>query len=93
MLWLASAGSHSPVIRPHNPDPIPSLSELRRNLASVLILAVPDVIRMTFSMDRIVATGSALALPVALILAALISATDPVAVVALFRSLRVPHRR
>jgi CPA1 family monovalent cation:H+ antiporter len=67
-------------------------SELRRSLPTILLFAIPGVIISTLIVAGIVSRGTALALPAALVFGALISATDPVAVVALFRSLGVPRR-
>ncbi len=69
-----------------------NLRELRRNLPSVLLLAVVGVILSTLIVGVLLAWGIQLALSSALVFGALISATDPVAVVALFRSLGVPKR-
>ena len=66
--------------------------ELWRNLPSILMLAVPGVVVTTLVIGGIVALSGWQTLPIALIFGALISATDPVAVVALFRALRVPKR-
>lgn len=69
-----------------------NFNELRRNLGTILLLAVPGVILTTFIVGGILAFGVNLTLPVALTFGALIAATDPVAVVSLFRVLRVPKR-
>jgi len=69
-----------------------SLAELRRNLPHVLILAVPGVMVKTFIVGVIVSMSTPLSLPIALTFGALVSATDPVAVVALFRTLNAPKR-
>ncbi len=66
--------------------------ELRRNLTAILLLAVPGVILTTFIIGGILVFGIKLSLPIALLFGALIAATDPVAVVALFRTLGVPKR-
>ena len=68
------------------------LDDLRRDFWLILLLAVPGVILTTFMVGWLVATGTGLALPVALVFGALVSATDPVAVVALFRRLGAPRR-
>jgi CPA1 family monovalent cation:H+ antiporter len=65
---------------------------LRANLALILVLAVPGVVATTLLVGGIVAAGTALPLAAAVVFGALIAATDPVAVVALFRALGVPHR-
>jgi CPA1 family monovalent cation:H+ antiporter len=65
---------------------------LRDNLVPILVLAVPGVLLTTVIVGVIVAAGINLPLPTALLFGALISATDPVAVVALFRTLGVPRQ-
>jgi CPA1 family monovalent cation:H+ antiporter len=65
-------------------------SELRRNMPIILTFAVPGVVLNMLMVGGVVAWGTDLSLPVALVFGALIAATDPVAVVALFRSLGVP---
>jgi len=69
-----------------------NFTELRRNLTSILVLAVPGVILTTLIVGGLLVFGTSLSLPVALVFGALIAATDPVAVVALFRLLGVPKR-
>jgi CPA1 family monovalent cation:H+ antiporter len=69
-----------------------NVNELRRNLATILILAIPGVILTMFIIGGMLLFGIHLSLPIALLFGALISATDPVAVVALFRTLGVPKR-
>jgi len=65
--------------------------QLTKDLPAVLILAIPGMLISTF----IVGTGVWLALDtkliIALVFGALISATDPVAVVALFKELGADH--
>ncbi len=68
------------------------LDELRQNLGIILAFAVPGVIVTMLVVGGAVAWGAGLALPAAMIFGALAAATDPVAVVALFRSLGVPQR-
>jgi len=69
-----------------------NLVDLRRNLPAILLLAVPGVILTTFIVGGMLVLGLKLSLPIALVFGALIAATDPVAVVALFRTLGVPKR-
>jgi CPA1 family monovalent cation:H+ antiporter len=64
--------------------------QLRDNLVPLLVLAVPGVLLTTFIVGCIIAAGVHLPLPAGLVFGALIAATDPVAVVALFRALGVP---
>lgn len=68
------------------------LSQLRDNLLPILILAVPGVMLSTFIVGGIISAGIGLSLSVAVVFGALISATDPVAVVAFFRALGVSRR-
>lgn len=69
-----------------------NLTELRRNLPSILLMAVVGVLLSTLIVGGVVNLLTPLTLPVALVFGALISATDPVAVVALFRALGAPRR-
>jgi len=69
-----------------------NLSELRYNLAYILALAIPGVVLTAILVGGIVSWGTGLALPAALVFGALVSATDPVSVIALFRSMGVPRR-
>ncbi len=65
---------------------------LRDNLIPILVLAVPGVLLTTGIVGLIVSVGVSLPLPTALVFGALISASDPVAVIALFRALGAPRR-
>ncbi|MBI3942975.1 MAG: Na+/H+ antiporter [Chloroflexi bacterium] len=69
-----------------------NLDELRENFSPIIVLAVAGVLLSTFVVGIIVAAGVHLPLPTALVFGALISATDPVAVIALFRSLGAPKQ-
>ncbi len=69
-----------------------NLNELRRNLMPLLVLAVPGVLLTTIVVGLIVAYGVRLALPMAFVFCAIISATDPVSIVALFRKMGIPKR-
>jgi CPA1 family monovalent cation:H+ antiporter len=64
---------------------------LRSNLVPILILAVPGVILSTLIIGGIVMIALGWTPAVAIVFGALISATDPVAVVGLFRNLGVPR--
>ena len=66
--------------------------DLQRSLPAILLLAVPGVIFTTVIVGGILWFGARLSFPLALVFGALIAATDPVAVVALFRTLGVPKR-
>jgi CPA1 family monovalent cation:H+ antiporter len=65
---------------------------LRKGIKSVLTFAVPGVALTMVLVGGVVAWGTDLPLAVALVFGALIAATDPVAVVALFRSLGAPKK-
>ena len=69
-----------------------NLRDLRRDLPGILLLAIPGVLITTVIVGGLTSLVTPLALPVALVFGALISATDPVAVVALFRALGAPKR-
>ncbi len=64
---------------------------LRDNLIPIIILAVPGVLLTTGVVGLIISAGVNLPLSSAFVFGALISATDPVAVVALFRALGAPR--
>ena len=57
-----------------------------------MLFALPGVILTTLLVGGVVAAGTGLTIQIAMVFGALISATDPVAVVALFRRLGVPRR-
>jgi len=69
-----------------------NLNELRRNLWTVLILAVPGVMLSMVLVGGMVAWGVGLSWPAALVFGALIAATDPISVVGIFRRLGAPKR-
>ncbi|MCZ7567685.1 MAG: Na+/H+ antiporter [Ardenticatenaceae bacterium] len=68
------------------------LDELRDNVGPILVLAVVGVVISTLIIGGIISLGAGLPLTIALTFAALISATDPIAVIAVFRELGVPRR-
>ncbi len=68
------------------------IDDLRRDLWLIMLLAIPGVIVTTFLVGGMVHAGTKIALQIALVFGALIAATDPVAVVALFKQLGVPKR-
>jgi len=68
------------------------LGRLRSNLVPILVLAVPGVLITTVVVGLVTSAGIGLSFRVGLVFGALVAATDPVAVVALFRALRVPRR-
>ncbi len=69
-----------------------NLAQLRHNWRALTVLAVPGVLLTMLIVGGIVSLGVGIPLPIALLFGALMSATDPVAVVALFRSLGAPKR-
>lgn len=68
------------------------LPSLRRELVPVLMLAVPGVLFSMLIVGCLMAVVSPLTLAGALLFGALISATDPVAVIALFKEVGAPER-
>jgi CPA1 family monovalent cation:H+ antiporter len=69
-----------------------NLDDLRRNLAPILALAVPGVVVTMLLVGAVVAWGTGIPLPYALVFGALVAAIDPVAVISLFRRMGVPKR-
>ncbi|MBI5566116.1 MAG: cation:proton antiporter [Chloroflexi bacterium] len=69
-----------------------NFNRLRDNWRPILLLAIPGVLVTTVIVGLIVAVGVNLPITTALVFGALISATDPVAVVALFRALGAPKQ-
>ena len=69
------------------------LEDLRRDLGFILLLAVPGVILTTLVVGGLISIANiGIEIELAMVFGALIAATDPVAVVALFRRLGVPKR-
>ena len=68
------------------------LRQLRDNLVPILLLAVPGVLLTTLLVGGMTALGAGMAFGTAVVFGALIAATDPVAVVSLFRALGVPRQ-
>lgn len=62
------------------------------DLAPILLLAVVAVLVSTFAIGLALGAVSDVGLVACLLLAAVVSTTDPIAVVAIFRELGVPHR-
>lgn len=69
-----------------------NLTELRTNLFSILIYAIPGVILTMIIVGGLLSYTTTISLSSAMIFGALIAATDPVAVVSLFRILGVPKQ-
>ncbi|MCB9136540.1 MAG: Na+/H+ antiporter [Anaerolineales bacterium] len=68
------------------------LDDLRQNWKTITILATLGVGLTTLIVGGIVSATTGLALPAAMLFGALVSATDPVAVIALFRTMGVPKK-
>jgi CPA1 family monovalent cation:H+ antiporter len=66
--------------------------QLRENLGHVLMLAVPGLLISTLIIGLIVAAVTGIPFAAALLLGAILSATDPVAVIAVFKRLGAPHQ-
>ncbi len=66
--------------------------DLRRDFGLIMLLAIPGVILTTGLVGVAIQWGTGMAMSTALVFGALIAATDPVAVVALFKQLGVPKR-
>jgi CPA1 family monovalent cation:H+ antiporter len=69
-----------------------SARNLRAVLVPVSLLAIPGVLLSTLATGAIIHLALGLRWPVALLFGALISPTDPVGVIAIFRELGVPKR-
>lgn len=69
-----------------------NVGNLLKDLAPILALAIPGVLITTLLVGGVVAWGTGYPLAIAMIFGSLVAATDPVAVIALFRSLGVPKR-
>jgi CPA1 family monovalent cation:H+ antiporter len=68
------------------------LRELRRTFGAVAILAAPGVLITASLVAVLVSSWTSLGLSSAFLLGAMVCATDPVAVVSLFKRLRAPSR-
>jgi CPA1 family monovalent cation:H+ antiporter len=68
------------------------LRQLLDNLVPIVLLAIPGVLLTTVLVGILVWAGLSVSLTTGLVFGALMSATDPVAVTALFRALQVPRR-
>ena len=69
-----------------------NFDHLRRNVGTILLLAIPGVIVTMLITGGIVSFGGGLPLGAALVFGALIAATDPVSVVGIFRRIGAPKR-
>jgi monovalent cation:H+ antiporter, CPA1 family len=68
------------------------LRTLRRDIVLILTLAIPGVVITMLMVSGVLNIATPITTQTALIFGALIAATDPVAVIALFRSLGAPRR-
>ncbi|MEM7133656.1 MAG: Na+/H+ antiporter [Chloroflexota bacterium] len=68
------------------------IRKLRADFIPILTMAIPGVLLSAFVVGGVLAFLGILSFPVGLLFGALISATDPVAVVATFRSVGAPKR-
>lgn len=66
--------------------------QLRRNITPILTLAIPGLLISTVLIGFIVSLLTPIGLAPSLLLGAILSATDPIAVIALFKSLGAPKR-
>ena len=69
-----------------------NIDHLRRNVGTILLLAIPGVILTMLITGGILSFGAGLPLTAALVFGALIAATDPVSVVGIFRRIGAPKR-
>lgn len=68
------------------------IKDLLEELPLILVFAIPGVVVTMLLVGGVIAWGTGLAMATALVLGALLAATDPVAVIALFRSIGAPKR-
>jgi len=66
--------------------------DLRRNLVPILTFAIPGVVLTMIIVGMIVHWGTDIPILFALVFGALVAAIDPVAVIALFRTMGIPKR-
>jgi CPA1 family monovalent cation:H+ antiporter len=69
-----------------------NFEQLRRNLPTIALLAIPGVVINMLIVGGILNLGPGVPLTIALVFGALIAATDPVSVVAIFRRLGAPKQ-
>jgi len=68
------------------------LTDVKQDIGPIILFAIPGVIITTVLVGVVVALGIDVSYATGFVFGALIAATDPVAVVALFRTLGVPNR-
>jgi monovalent cation:H+ antiporter, CPA1 family len=66
--------------------------QVSRNIGAILILAIPGLLISTAIIGLIISGVTGFGFMVALLLGAILSATDPVAVISIFKQLGVPER-
>ena len=66
--------------------------QLSRNIWAILVLAIPGLLLSTVIIALIISGFTSFGFMVALLLGAILSATDPVAVISIFKQLGVPER-
>jgi len=66
--------------------------DLKRNISAISVLAIAGVLLTTILVGGIVAYGSGMPIAYAIIFGSIIAATDPVAVIALFKSIGIPKQ-
>ena len=69
-----------------------NFQQLRRSLSTIALLAIPGVVLNMLIVGGILSVGPGIPLSIALVFGALIAATDPVSVVAIFRRLGAPKQ-
>lgn len=69
-----------------------NVNDLRRNITPILAWAIPGVVLTMLLVGGAVAWGTRLPITHALVFGALVAATDPIAVIALFSTISVPKR-
>ena len=66
--------------------------QVSRNIWAILVLAIPGLLLSTAIIGLIISGATEFGFMVALLLGAILSATDPVAVISIFKQLGVPER-
>lgn len=69
-----------------------NINDLRRDIVPILTFAVPGVILTMAIVGALVSVGTGIPIIFALVFGAIVAAIDPVAVIALFRTIGVPKR-
>ena len=69
-----------------------NVTDLRRDIVPIIIFAVPGVILTMVIVGGLVSLGTGISITFTLVFGAIVAAIDPVAVIALFRTIGVPKR-